>query len=602
MNKFFIYCRKSSEAEDKQILSIESQERELLAYAQREQLTVEKIWKEEKTAHKRGRPIFGQILDDLEQDRAQGLLVWQPNRLARNAYDGGWLITAMDEGYLKEIRTPFKTYHNTPEDKFFLQLEFGMAKKDSDDKSINVKRGLAAKVRLGWRPGTAPLGYLNDKSKERGDRDIIVDPQRFPLVRQIFDLFLKRKYSVSQIRDIANKDWGLRTRQTKRMGGKPLSLSHLYYILTEPFYYGYFYWSGELIKGSHQPMISASEYDQVQSLLGRKGKPRPKKHVFAFTGLIRCGECSSMITAEEKRQVICSRCRLKFSSINRDNCPGCDTKINEMDSPKFLYYVYYRCAKKKKRTCSQRYIKAEALEEQVDEALASIQITPEFKDWALDAIQKHFRRDKATQENVTGSLSRAYGDVVKRLENLLNLRLSPLNAKGNLLSDEEYANQKALLIKEKHLLEEKLQDQGHSFEEWMDLCERAFNFAVHARCWFADGDWEAKRVVLSTFGSNLILFDKKLTINLKNPLIEAIEKTVKQIPEAAANFQSLEPRKRTVFSSRNASLKERIPDLLRNLNDVRTLYSKTILSPVWNVFKNPQFEKVVGRKPYQKAA
>ena len=242
MAKYFLYCRKSSEAEDKQILSIESQQRELLEYAQREGLSIVKIFKEEKSAHKRGRPVFGQVLAQLERGSTDGLLVWQPNRLARNAFDGGWLITAMDEGSLKEIRTPFRAYNNTPEDKFFLQLEFGMAKKDSDDKSINVKRGLAAKVRLGWRPGTAPLGYLNDKSKDPGNRDIIVDPERFSLVRQIFDLFLARAYSVSQICDIANNDWGLRTRKTRRMGGKPISISHVYRILTDPFYSGLFYW------------------------------------------------------------------------------------------------------------------------------------------------------------------------------------------------------------------------------------------------------------------------------------------------------------------------------------------------------------------------
>lgn len=603
MIKFFIYCRKSSEAEDKQILSIESQERELLNYAQREGLTVIKTFKEEKTAHKRGRQIFGEVLNALEHGQAQGLLVWQPNRLARNAYDGGWLITAMDEGFLKEIRTPFKTYSNSPDDKFFLQLEFGMAKKDSDDKSINVKRGLATKVRLGWRPGTAPLGYLNDKLKERGERDIIVDPERFHLVRRVFEVFLAGTHSVSQIRDIASNEWGLRTRQTKRMGGKPLSVSHVYRILTDPFYYGYFYWSGELMKGSHRPMITVKEYDKAQALLGRNGRPRLKHREFAFTGLIQCGECAAMITAEEKSQVICPVCKLKFSHLNRNDCPRCSTLVESMNSPTFLHYVYYRCSKKKIRSCSQRYITVGELEKQIDQRLASIQVNSRFRDWGLGILKSHYGQNKTEQESVNESLLKAYKDTDAKLSNLLNLKLSPLNASGSLLSDEEYAQQKTLLIQEKQQVEEKLNQRELSLEEWMASCEKAFNFASYARCWFAEGDLETKRTILSALGSNLTLINKKVSINLANPLLQAIENTRKEFPEASPHFGRLEPEKRIVFTSSNAPLVKKIPILLRLWNDVRTYYFETILSPMWDTLDNPILDGLMKKeRSYRKAA
>jgi site-specific DNA recombinase len=572
MNRYLVYCRKSSESEERQILSIESQERELLSYAQRESLTIAKIYREEKSAHKRGRLVFGEVLRAIERGKADGLLVWQPNRLARNAYDGGWLITAMDEGSLKEIRTPFKTYCNTPDDKFFLQLEFGMAKKDSDDKSINIKRGLSAKVREGWRPGIAPLGYLNDKSKDSGERDILVDPLRFPLVRRIFDLFLTGNDSVTRIQTLANDDWRLRTRQTKRAGGKPLSLSNVYRILTEPFYYGYFYWNGELIEGKHQPMITVSEYDRVQTLLGRKGRPRPKQHAAAFTGLIRCGECRSMITVENKRQVICSKCKLKFSNMHRDDCPNCGTNISAMNHPTSLHYVYYRCTKKKKRRCSQPCIRAEELERQIGAALSGIEAGPEVKEWALKALRNHYQSDETAQESLTDSLTKSYKDVESRLANLLSLKLSPLNVNGSLLSDEEYAQQKNTLLQDKHRIEERMRDKGQTFEEWLTVCERVFDFAVYARCWFAEGDWEAQRMILASFGSNLTLLDKKVTINLDNPLLAAVENTRKTFLEIMPNFDRLEPSKSTVSAGPNRCLDENIPKLLREWKDVRTLW------------------------------
>jgi hypothetical protein len=47
-------------------------------------------------------------------------------------------------------------------------------------------------------------------------------------------------------------------------------------------------------------MITLDEFDRVQHLLGRPGRPRPKKQEFAFTGMIRCGECGLSITAENQ--------------------------------------------------------------------------------------------------------------------------------------------------------------------------------------------------------------------------------------------------------------------------------------------------------------
>ena len=117
--KYFEYCRKSSEDnKERQMQSIESQERELNLIIKEQNLYVERIFKEEKSAHTRGRPEFGKMMNALERGEANAILVWHGNRLARNAFDGGWIITAMDEGKIREVKTPHRTYYNTPDDKF----------------------------------------------------------------------------------------------------------------------------------------------------------------------------------------------------------------------------------------------------------------------------------------------------------------------------------------------------------------------------------------------------------------------------------------------------------------------------------------------------
>src|SRR3989344_2367211 len=117
---YYAYCRKSTDTEDKQIASIGDQKRELLEYAEREGITIERFYEESQSAHSRGRPIFAEMMSVIEAGRGTGLLVWHLNRIARNAFDGGWVVTAMDEKRLVDIRTPYRTYKNAADDKFFM--------------------------------------------------------------------------------------------------------------------------------------------------------------------------------------------------------------------------------------------------------------------------------------------------------------------------------------------------------------------------------------------------------------------------------------------------------------------------------------------------
>jgi hypothetical protein len=158
--------------------------------------------------------------------------------------------------------TPAQSYAREDDNIILMYIEFGMAQKYVDDLSKNVKRGLKTKIENGWLPGVAPLGYLNDTNKLTGANTLIKDPERFPLIRRMWDLMLTERYTPPQIVGIANKQWSFRTRPMRKKGSKPLCRSAIYKIFTMPFYYGWFEFpkgSGQLYRGKHEPMITEAE-------------------------------------------------------------------------------------------------------------------------------------------------------------------------------------------------------------------------------------------------------------------------------------------------------------------------------------------------------
>jgi site-specific DNA recombinase len=348
--KYFAYCRKSTDEDTRQVQSIQAQITELKEYAKKEGVVIEKIYKESKTAKVPGREIFNQMLIDLEQGKADGLIAWHPDRLARNSVDGGKVIYMMDQGLIKDLKFPTYWVDNTPQGKFTLSLAFGQSKYYIDNLSQNVKRGQREKLRKGVWPTVAPLGYLNDKA----EKTIVPDPRTFPLIKRGFHEFAQGQHSLKQLAKVLY-EWGVKSKSNK-----PLSKSVIQRLLTNPFYMGIMEYGGKRYKGTHKKMINTGTYLQVQKVIKQRGKPdyfKEKKKFFPFTGMMTCGECGCSITAETAKG-----------------------------------HTYYRCTKKKGK-CSQKYLRSENLEEQVDKILRKIEIDDEIFGLMKEAVKLGQKED-----------------------------------------------------------------------------------------------------------------------------------------------------------------------------------------------------------------
>lgn len=475
--RYFLYCRKSTEGEERQVLSLESQRQAIeRAFGDRPELEVVRVFEESKSAKSPGRPLFAEMLAGIQRGEAEGIVSWAPDRLARNSVDGGQVIYLLDCDILRNLKFVTYTFENNPQGKFMLQIMFGQSKYYSDSLSENVRRGNRTKLEHGWRPNRAPVGYANCKETST----IVPDPDRFPLVRRLFELFLTGEYSPRQLAILARHEWGFLTPRTKRRGGKPLALATIYKMLGNPFYAGVIVWGAEIYAGRHKPVVSAEEFERVQELLGRPGRPRPSRHSFAFTGLIRCGTCGMMVTAEQKTNKYGSR------------------------------YIYYHCTRRGLGPrCPERSVEEEALKGQFRRFLANLTIDPRIERWAYAA----FRNEEAGAESAREAGRRARAAAIEEI----SIQLSELNSLRlrRLMDDAEYVRERVRLEAERKTLENS--QSKLSVRSRFELLEETVSLSKCAVDWFSNAENAAQRFLLQTVGSNFFLTSRKVSVEAVKP-------------------------------------------------------------------------------------
>lgn len=478
--RYFAYCRKSSEAEDRQVMSIESQRTELTRLFAG--IEVIEIVEEAQSAKSPGRPLFSNLIARIEAGEADGLIAWAPDRLARNSVDGGRIIHLIDTGVIRDLKFATYTFENNAQGKFMLSIMFGQSKYYSDALSENVKRGNRTKAEKGWRPGAAPIGYVNDLAT----KTIVVDPVYFPLVRRMFDLVLTGGCSAKEVARIARDEWHLRTPK-RRKGGGIVHPSMVHRLLTNPFYAGLFLWEGKLVTGSHEPVVTLDEFRAVEAAIRRPNRSRPSAHEFTFSGLIRCGECGYAVSAQET--------------------------VNRFGSR----YVYYRCTRKSlTQRCQQPAIREEELERQILAWLDHLPNGSEAERKIRAALDGMASRAMAAGGAVRKSIERALADARSQLAELTTLRLR------SLVDDAEFMRTRAQLQAEVVRLTQRL-DQLAQPNGWIKPLTDAIPLSIQAAEWFRRADRGLKRAIVRAVGSNLTLSDQKLSIEAAKWLFWMLE-------------------------------------------------------------------------------
>jgi uncharacterized protein YlaI len=202
--------------------------------------------------------------------------------------------------------------------------------------------------------------------------------------------------------------------------------------------------------------------------------------------MARCAECGCAITAETKTK------RQKNGNVHT--------------------YIYYHCTKRRDPKCTQGAIEVTELKKQIVAEIDSIEIPPEFHTFAMKWFRAENEREGREQQTVLGSQQKVYNAVVAKLSNLFDMR------SGGEISSEDFAAKQTEYLAEKKRLKKNLDLTDNRVDQWNRTSDEMLTFIEQAKVRFEKGTLQTKRTILSTIGSNLLLKDKKLSIDVENCL------------------------------------------------------------------------------------
>jgi len=465
--------------------SIDAQKHRLENYCSRRNLVVDKVFELVESSTIGDRRKFMSMVKYAEHKKETiAIVVDKVDRLQRSLREYPLLDKLVLEGKI-ELHFNSENYvihkHSKSQDRQAWSLGVVMAQGYVDSLRDNVKRSINHKIRLGEWIGIAPIGYLNARD-ERGRSIVVVDPERAPLVKKLFEEYSKGACTVSELTNKVQQ-WGLQSRLGK---GANLRKNRIYDILNNPFYYGCMKIKETIYLHCYPPLIEKSLFDKCQSLLkGWHLKPyKHGIHEFAFRGILTCGISDKTVSSDKKRK--------KYVNGN------------------FGEWTYLRCGHPDKPG-KLMWVREDVVLAQVVDILKKFQIPKNMYGEISSYIKSSDKEDLHVARNQIGILNRERDTVVSRIDALLDLLLDQK------INKEEFDIKRNKLQSLKAEIESKILRFDVSKDRFADKLNTLIYQVSNICSEFAGSQVHRKRELLIFMFANLTLKGSKLLYSLKKP-------------------------------------------------------------------------------------
>ncbi|MFA5024332.1 MAG: recombinase family protein [Patescibacteria group bacterium] len=504
------YARVSSKDQEDTGYSLPAQEKLLHDYADRNGFDLVKVFAiQESAAGKIQRKIFHEMLEYVTKAKINTVFVETTDRLTRNFADvpviDEWILA--DEKHTIHLVKEGCTLHKDSKSHewFMWRVKVATAEYYIRLLSENVKKGQKEKLAQGWLPSKPPLGYKT--TGEKGHKIHIIDPDKSPLVKKMFDLYASNRYSTKKLADEMHK-LGMRSR-----GGNKVSHSRVHQLLGDPFYYGMNRWNGKVAQGGHEPLITKELFMRCQDIMHSNGTPKYNKHNPLFKNVFHCEECKGRITWEIQKGHWYGHCN-----------------------------HYKNCQQKE-------WVKQENIDEQVMENIEQIsskrnEAIENMLTWVQEALKESHGEEIEFRQKATGELERRYQVATQRLDKIYDDKID-----GKISEDFYQKKYQQYKIEQEEVLDG-LNKHKNANLKYYDMGSTFLQMAKEARKIYLNRSTiemvDDKKQLLSLLFSNPVINGKKVEISYQKAFKMVSNRVMEMLGENTDKNTTFEPPKKPV--------------------------------------------------------